>query len=275
MFSITSFQNPRIKQLLALHKGSERRRQELYLIEGLREVQRFWQACQSMHATPVGQEGFLELYIKSSCLKNQAIQSLVQIAGLSREIIELPDRLFDKISLRESPDGILGVAKQHMLTWADISRATPLRVLIAESVEKPGNLGALLRTADGVGASALILCEQSVEIWNPSVIRASMGCFFHIPTLVMSSQACQDLMIQESIQMVAASPESSLLYTQVTYGPRVALVVGSEDHGLSSIWNKPSIQHVRLPMLGQADSLNVVVAAGVCLYEILRSHERH
>lgn len=279
MLRITSAQNPRIKELLALREGKNRRKIGHYLVEGKREILRLALSGRKGGFTIAPPEGILQLYVSESALKEELFAATLKSFEPYKELIVLTDSLFEKISFRESCDGYLARVRQIQIEVSSLDQALKksrtCRLVAAEAVEKPGNLGALLRLSDAVGAQALILTDSKVDIFNPQVIRASMGSFFHTPTLVMSTPELIRWARIREIQLVAASPHSTKLYFQPQYSSKVALVVGSEGKGLSLPWEKEADEMIKLPMLGLADSINVSCAAAVCLYEILRQHGRY
>jgi TrmH family RNA methyltransferase len=282
MQQITSAHNSHIKHLLTLKDASHRTKSKLYLIEGLREVLRFFIGSQAQHINQAKGQTLHSLYISHRAIQNGLLDQIyeqIDRQGLTtslfkKSIFQISDLLFEKISFRESPDGVLAIAPQqvHKLIELKWSEEEPLRFLVAQSIEKPGNLGALLRLADATGVKAVLLADRRTDMWNPNVIRASMGSFFQVPIFQLSSQQILDYLIKNSVQVVATCVDSACLYWNVNYQKKFALVVGAEDVGLSAFWHQASILQVKLPMLGMADSLNVSTAAAVGLYEALRQH---
>lgn len=272
MLSITSSHNPRLRQAIELREPKARRQSGLYLIEGLREIERFFISAQSNKPGQAQGACLQTLFISQTAYKNELHSAIILNEKFCKEYVVISDELFAKISLRESPDGLIGIAEQKGVSWEALDWNGSVRLLVAQTIEKPGNLGALLRLADATGVKALILADRKTDIWNPNVIRASMGSFFHIPVLEMSSQEAISKLKDFEIQMVSAWPEAKTMHWDLHYSSRIAVIVGAEDHGLTSVWDTSDVEKIRLPMLGMADSLNVATAAGVCLYEILRQH---
>ncbi|MBV7328246.1 RNA methyltransferase [Chloroflexi bacterium TSY] len=174
------------------------------------------------------------------------------------------------MAYRERPEGLLAVASQHRRYLSEAASASDAFYVVAESIEKPANLGAILRSADGAGADGLILCDPCTDIFNPNVVRASVGTFFGVPVLESSSQEAIEWCRQRKIQTLAATPQADVLYTDVDLSKPTAVVVGTEQYGLSDQWLAQADVQIKLPMFGQVNSLNVAIAASVLLYEVVR-----
>ncbi|MCH9612708.1 MAG: 23S rRNA (uridine(2479)-2'-O)-methyltransferase [Chlamydiia bacterium] len=262
---ISSKQNPRVKGLIRLRDKKERDETGYFLIEGYRENRR---------AIDAG-EGLVTLYVSPGHFLGENEGALIADAKKQgTEIVELEKEVFSKVSYRDRPDGLLGVGVQKNRTAADlntlIQNTTNPIFIVAEAIEKPGNLGSLLRSADGAGVDGVIVCDRCTDIYNPNVIRASVGTFFSTPTFQLSNQEVLDLFSANQIQMVATTPHTNLLYTDADLTGPIAIVVGTEQLGLSDEWlNRANIQ-VRIPMCGIADSLNVASATTLVVYEALR-----
>jgi TrmH family RNA methyltransferase len=252
MEPITSLQNERVKRIIKLQrKASARRTEGLTVIEGAREVSRAvengWQpvelwCCPELGADkPAGEDYF-------QC---------------SREV-------FEKMSYREGPDGILAVGPLVGKTLAELELPENPLILVAEGLEKPGNLGALLRTADGAGAAAVIVCDSATDLNNPNVIRASIGTLFYLPVAEATSEETVAFLKGKGIKILSAVPDAEAVYTDVDLTVPVAIVVGAEDKGLSGVWKSGADLNVKIPMLGKNDSLNVSVSAAILLYEAVR-----
>lgn len=274
MFSITSIQNPKIKHAASLHEARSRREEGLYLIEGERELSRYLDALASKAKGP-GQAGPLIRTFICEALLDEATRSLLANAEpMLGECILVTENVMAKISFRQSPASVLSIARKYEGSLKDIDLGQTARFVVAQGLEKPGNLGALWRVADAVGASAMILCGPKSDIWNPSVIRASMGSFFHLPAVFVKDLEMIAWAKENQVQLIAATPETPALYYDVPISSRCALVLGSEDQGLDAFWRNAIetqvVQGVRLPMMGAADSLNVSCAGSILLYDILR-----
>jgi TrmH family RNA methyltransferase len=185
-------------------------------------------------------------------------------------LFEVDAQPFQKMAVAPRPDGLLALAPQIRRTLADYRPRPNALFLVAETVEKPSNLGAIIRSADGAGADALIVCDPQVDIFNPDVVRASVGTFFSLPLLIAGAKDAIRWCRTHDILTVAATPQADLLYTDVEMRCAVAIAVGNEQHGLSAEWLYGADLGVKLPMYGQINSLNVAVAAAILLYEVVR-----
>ena len=251
MKRITSLQNPLVKEAVRLRKKSEREKSGLFLVEGHAEFTKLLNAGWD----------YEHLFICPEMAPKMNLDGQ----------IECTPEVFDKISYRESPDGVLAIARKKIQTLYDFKKG-PLYI-IAESIEKPGNLGTILRTADAVGVDGLIVCDPCTDIYNPNVVRASLGTLFSVPIVEASNEEALQWLQERHIQTVAAMPEAPQSYTKTDLSKPSAIIVGAEHQGLSPFWEKASTKKVHLPMRGSADSLNVSVATAVLLYEALRQRE--
>jgi TrmH family RNA methyltransferase len=192
----------------------------------------------------------------------------VEQAGVA--LYEVGEAPFQKMVGGGRPDGLLALAPQIHGTLKGYCPPPQGLFLVAESVEKPSNLGAIIRSADGAGADGLIVCDPQVDIFNPDVVRASVGTFFTLPLLVARPQEAIRWCRAQGILTVAATPQAAMLYTEVDMRGAVAIAVGNEQHGLTPDWLDGADLSVKLPMHGQINSLNVAVAAAILLYEVVR-----
>jgi TrmH family RNA methyltransferase len=258
---IQSRQNPRIQAVARLRDRPEREARGLFIAEGLRELSRARER----------QVEVLEVYFCPELFRGVEAAELVsgcRAAGI--DCCEVGRSAFEKISGREGPDGLLGIAK----TWdCSLERlqlsANPL-LLVAESVEKPGNLGALLRTADSAGCDALIVCDPITDLFNPNVVRSSQGALFSVPVAVCTSQQAAAWMKAKGVRSLATSPAATKAYWDVDCRGPVALLLGSEKDGLTDFWLKGADEKISIPQAGLSDSLNVSNAAAICLFEAVR-----
>ena len=193
-----------------------------------------------------------------------------QMQNLATELIEVEGRVFEKMAYRENPDGWLATVPIPHLTLADLRLSDLPFLVVVEAVEKPGNLGAILRSADAAGVDGVILCDPIVDLGNPNVLRASRGTVFSVPVVEASSRAALDWLQSHNIAVVAATPEAPRLYTQVDLRGPVAVAVGTERQGLSHVWRTGSAFNARIPMKGQVNSLNVAQATTLFLFEVIR-----
>lgn len=264
---IQSLQNPRIKALAKLRKSSARRKSGEMLVEGFREIQRAFQAGWT----------FKEIYFCPELFIQPAINGfLADLATSGIPLIQCSKNVFRKISYREGPDGLIAVSSLVGCKLADLSPPPQPLLLIAEGIEKPGNIGTLLRTADACGVDAVIICDPKTDINNPNVIRASIGTLFFMPISITSSSEALQWLSAKNIRIFTALPDASARYTDVNMQQTgCAIVVGSEDCGLSPAWKNSPCNGIHIPMLGKNDSLNVSTAASVILYEAVRQRNIH
>ena len=251
---ITSLQNPRVKHIVKLRDDKKTRRAEgLMLVEGYDEIRL---ALASGHQP-------------QTLLSAPEIASR-QIDGVSAERLTVSRTVFEKMSYRENPDGWLGVfpIPHNSLDELQLSE-TPL-VIVAESIEKPGNLGAMLRTADAAHVDAVLLCDPRVDTWNPNVVRASRGAVFSVPMLEAENTAALAWLRERKLRVLAATPSADVLYTAVNLREPIAIAVGTEDEGLTDFWMSNADLPVMIPMLGKVNSLNVSVSTALIVYEAVR-----
>jgi TrmH family RNA methyltransferase len=258
---ITSLQNPHIKQCVKLLQRKERDRQRTMLIEGYRAI-----LCALQNGYPLA-----TLYYSPELFYGEQESHLLSKAKHSgAALYEVAAEPFQKMAVAPRPDGLLALAPQIRRTLADHRSRPNALFLVAEAVEKPSNLGAIIRSADGAGADALIVCDPQVDIFNPDVVRASVGTFFTLPLLSASPQEAIHWCRAHGVLTLAATPQADMLYTDVDMRGSVAIAVGNEQHGLSQEWIMGADLGVKLPMYGQINSLNVAVAAAILLYEVVR-----
>lgn len=258
---ISSLQNPRIKNAVKLRQRSHRDDSGQMLIEGAREITL---ALENGHIP-------LEIYYCTTLLKNDEQKKLLdQCIALKITPFECSIPVFEKISYRENPGGLLAVAPVISNGLESFSPPEQALVIVAESIEKPGNLGSILRTADAAGAHAVIVCDHCTDINNPNVVRASLGTIFALPVIESSSEEALSWLKKNNLQTIAAVPDAELKYTSADLSAATAIIVGSEQSGLSRIWLDNTDLQVGIPMLGQADSLNVSVSTAILVYETLR-----
>ena len=262
---LTSPQNPRIKQAIHLRERKERDQSDTFLIEGYRELLRAIEQKQKIETLFISPELFLG--------ENEG-KLIEKIAQQGAQIFQCPKNLFQKISYRDRPDGLLGIAKQFHLTFKDLKRTfkteqAPLLV-IAEAIEKPGNLGTILRSSDAVGVDGVIVCDRCTDIFNPNVVRASVGTLFTIPVLEAEGQKTLSWLKEQGIYILAATPSATQVFTEIDMTKPLAIAVGTEQLGLSKLWMESADLQVKIPMHGVADSLNVAMATTLLLYEANR-----
>lgn len=258
---ITSLQNPRVKQLVKLRERRDRDDAGLFLIEGYREVRRALE--KGVHPREFYYSPDWFLGENEPALIEQAKQAGAQLFELSKEA-------FAKVAYRERPDGLLAVAAQWKHGLDDLKLGTPPFLLVAEAIEKPGNLGTILRSADAAGCDAVIVCDPVTDVFNPNVVRASTGVLFSVPIVVADSATVHAWLKEKGIRTAATTPHTENIYTSTDLRGALAIVMGSEQYGLSEFWIKGADVLVRIPMAGQADSLNVAMATIITLFEAVR-----
>jgi RNA methyltransferase, TrmH family len=254
---ISSTQNPKIKGLLALEKPRERRRQQLFVIEGKKEIGMALAADYK-----IGNIFFCEDLVSIQELKPLGLPEKFH-ARITREV-------FDKIAIRENSGGVVAVAemKPHALNQLVLSK-NPL-LLILEGVEKPGNLGAILRTADAAGVDAVIICDPQTDFYNPNVIRSSIGCIFTKQVAAATSEETIAWLKKNNIDILCTYLEASKPYHTIDFKKPSAIVMGTESTGLTEVWTKNSDANIIIPMSGKIDSMNVSTAAAVVVFEAKR-----
>lgn len=258
---VSSLQNSGIKEVVKLRQRSHRDDQALLIVEGYREVKRALD-----NQVPV-----LRLFYCPALYQGKNEPALVaRCAELNVPLFECTEPVFMKIAYRDRPEGLLALCPQVRRTLADLQLPANPFVVVAEHIEKPGNLGTMLRTADAAGVDALVVCDRCTDINNPNVVRASIGTLFTVPIAEASTADTLAWLKQHGIRALAASPHATKNYTEVDLTGPVAIVVGAEQFGLSDAWMGQADELVRIPMLGQADSLNVAAAATILLYEVVR-----
>jgi TrmH family RNA methyltransferase len=258
---ITSLQNPRVKGVVKLRERREREKTGKFLVEGYRELLR-----------AVEGNGVLEtlFYSPAHFLGSNEEELIDRIASFHIELIEVSKDVFSKLSYRDRPDGLLAIANQVHAKLEELELSDPPLILVAEAIEKPGNLGSILRSCDAAGVDALLVCDRCTDIHNPNVIRSSIGTFFTVPVIETSSEEALKWLRMHQIPIVSSSPDAKEIYTNVDQAGPIALAVGTEQLGLSDLWMDAANTLIKIPMLGQADSLNVAAATTLLLYEVIR-----
>ncbi len=259
--TITSLQNPRIKQLVKLRDRRPRDEAGVFLVEGYREIRRALEKNIPLQ----------ELYFSPAWFLGENETALLEKASAAgARLLELSKDCFAKVAYRERPDGLLAVAPQWKRDLADLVLPAAPFLLVVEAIEKPGNLGTILRSADAAGCHAVIVCDPVTDLFNPNVVRASTGVLFSVPCVVAESISVSSWLKDKGIRSIATTPAASQLYTKSDLRGPLAIVMGSEQYGLSEFWLKHADLTVSIPMAGQADSLNVAMATIITLFEALR-----
>ncbi len=264
MDPITSAQNPKVRKLLALQqKSSERRKEGLFVVEGVREL---------LHCLAVGYEADTLFYCPSILEGMEGAQEVLALTGKIRSFEVTPD-IYGKIAYRESTEGVVAEMKVQHRTLQDLRLPPDPLIVVLESVEKPGNLGAILRSADAAGVDAVVVCDPLTDLYNPNLIRSSIGAIFTVPCVACSSGDCIAFLRQNGIRILTAQLQDSHLYYDTDMRCGTAIVMGTEATGLTQAWRQAADAHIRIPMLGRLDSLNVSVSAAILMYEAVRQRK--
>jgi RNA methyltransferase, TrmH family len=262
---ITSTANPRIKAVVGLRERRDREARGLALVDGAREIGR---------AIAAGVE-IVELYVAPElATSSEAGAGLAAARAAGFEVTTVSRTVFARLAFGDRSDGLLATIRTPSISLDRLALPPVPLVAVVEGIEKPGNLGAILRSADGAGVDALIAADPRTDLFNPNAIRASLGTIFSVPVATATSAKTISWLTDHGISIVVARVDGSVAYDQVDYRGPLAIVLGSEAHGLAGTWSGPSIQAVSLPMLGIADSLNVSAAAAILLYEARRQRSR-
>ena len=249
---ITSGQNPKIKDLMLLEtKSRERKARGLFVVEGLREYER---ACAAGFET-------VALFVRDG---------VVLPPGLPEPDFIVSAEVYEKIAMRGGTEGVVAEMRVRETSLDSLSMSRSPLVLVLESVEKPGNLGAVLRSADAAGIDAVLVCDPLTDIYNPNVVRASLGAVFSVPVACCTSEEAYAWLSRREISILTAQLQDSSLYYDVDMVRPTAIVFGTEDKGLSSFWRERADAHIRIPMAGAMDSLNVSVSAAILAFEAVR-----
>lgn len=258
---ISSTQNQLIKQIVLLkEKSRERRKSGLFVVEGLREIQLTLQGHYDIETL---------LFFPEICPED----SLPKLNDTT-QIIEISKDVYQKIAHRDTTEGIVAIAKSksHQLENLKLNNKNPL-ILIAEAPEKPGNIGALLRTADAANVDAFILANPKTDLYNPNIIRSSVGCVFTNTIATASTNDIIAFLKSNNINIYSAILQDAAYYHQQDFTKASAIVVGTEADGLSQAWRDASTQNIIIPMSGKIDSMNVSVAAGILVFEAKRQRD--
>ena len=259
--TITSPQNPKIKLLLQLQqKSSERRKAGLFVVEGRREL---------MHCL---EAGFVVDTVFCCSDVETGVEPMPSLPEGVR-LFEVSKEIYEKIAYRGSTEGVIAEVKTRQLTLDGLQLPKQPLVVVLERVEKPGNLGAILRSADAAGVDAVIVCDPLTDLYNPNLIRSSVGGIFSVPCVACTSDECIRFLKSHGIQILTAQLQDSSLYYNIDMRRATAIVMGTEATGLTDQWRKAADAHIRIPMLGRIDSLNVSVSAAILMYEAVRQRQ--
>ena len=257
---ISSVHNPRVKAAAALRDSRQRQQQGRILIDGVRELSR------AVHSGVC----VVEVFLCPELLGPGEAQPQKLLAQSGAEILEVTPQVFEKLAFGDRAEGVLGVAVTPSRRLDELQLPGNSLVAVIEGVEKPGNVGAVLRSADAAGVSALVVADPRTDLYNPNTIRASLGTVFSMPVAAATSEETLAWLRRNRLAIFAARVDGSISYIQADFRGPAAIVLGSEAQGLTSVWSGDDIRAIRLPMLGRADSLNVSATAAVLFYEALR-----
>ena len=257
---LASVRNPRVKDVVKLRSRRHRDRERRFVVEGTREL-----SCAADSGLALA-----TLYYCEDLLRDGARTVVERIAATAVDCQPTSRPVFEKMSYRHTPDGVLGVAPMPDLDLGRLPETDDALWLVAAGIEKPGNLGAMLRTADAAGVAGMVLADPTTDVFNPNVVRASMGTLFSVPVAAASASDVRQWFQTRRIRVVAGRPDASVAYTEADLRGAVAMVVGSEHRGLGAGWSAPGDEAVRIPLSGRADSINTAMAATVLLFEARR-----
>lgn len=263
---ISSLQNPLVKSIVKLQqKATERKSTGIFVVEGRREVSlalRHGIRVENLIVCP-------DLYAPDPIYP-------VELKGLDdSKIVEVSDEVYRKMAYREGVEGILLLGKSNPHGLEDYQPTENPLIIVLEGVEKPGNLGAILRTTDAAGVEAIFLCDARTDLYNPNAIRASLGCVFSQTIIECSSRQAIDWLKGRGIPSYSASPDTPHLYFDADFSNASAIAFGTEDKGLSNIWLKEALQVIKIPMGGLIDSLNVSASVAIVTFEAVRQRKMH
>jgi TrmH family RNA methyltransferase len=258
---ITSVHNPRVKAAARLRERHGRDDQGRIIIDGVREI----------HRAIVGGVRLLEVYCFSELCRDHDSQSLLgEARKAGADVYEVTPHVMGKLAFGQRVEGVVAVAEPPQRTLADLRLSENPLVAVVEGAEKPGNLGAILRTADAAGLAATIVADPATDLYNPNVLRASLGAVFTVPVCACSRPEALAWLVEQEFKIFTARVDGSIPYSQADFRGRVAIVLGSEAHGLSDLWRGDHLTPIQVPLLGQVDSLNLSATAAVLFYEALR-----
>jgi RNA methyltransferase, TrmH family len=263
--SITSVQNPRVKDAVRLRASRHRAKQGRFLINGAREL------LQALR----GQVPLVELFLCAGlCKLPEAQEVLARVGEFKTDVWHVPPDVFEKMAYGARHDGVLAVAETSNRLLAELEPAGRGLIAVLEGLEKPGNVGAVLRSADAAGVAAVLVAEAGTDLFNPNCIRASLGTVFTLPVCTTSAGEALEWLRRRGARIFAARLEAKRPYTEVDLVENAAVGLGSEARGLSEAWRAKDVTPIKLPMRGTADSLNVSAASAVLFYEALRQREQ-
>ncbi len=261
---ITSVKNEGIKDAIALRDRKGRDAQGLTLIDGISELKLALEAGITIE----------RVFLCPKRMDAQTLNALdKKFVAKALKVLEVSEPVFEKLSFGDRLDGVVAVAQTPKRHLKNLKLTNRSLLVIVESVEKPGNLGAILRTCDAAGVDGLIVCDARTDVYNPNVIRASLGAIFTVPVAVCSNQEALDFLRTNKVKVIATLPDAVQSYWKADYKNSSAILLGSEQNGLSEFWQKNADEKIQIPMTGQVNSLNVSISAALAVYEVLRQRK--
>ncbi len=258
MKQITSAQNPYIKSLIQLQEKAKARKQSgTFLIEGMREIELAIKGNYELETL---------LFVPEVINNLQIFKS----PNLQIELIEISKEVYQKLAYRDTTEGIIAVAKTKSLQLSELKLSKNPLIVIMEAIEKPGNIGAMLRTCDAANVDAVIIANPKTDLYNPNIVRSSVGCLFTNQIAMATTEETINFLIQNKINFYSATLQNSTSYHTQDFTQPTALVVGTEAIGLTKPWLDQATQNIIIPMQGEIDSMNVSVAAAILIFEAKR-----
>lgn len=260
---ISSFSNPKIKELNLLIKNNQKRKKEkLFMVEGAQEINAALDSGFKLDTCFICRDIFLDEKLEKKINRSE-----------KTVVFEVTKAVYESIAYRESRQGIIATVNSKVKGLKDLQLSDNALIIVLESVEKPGNLGAILRTADASGVDAVIVCDPLVDIFNPNVIRSSVGCVFYQQIVVATSTETINWLRTKGVKIFATALPAKKMYYDYNYKKSSAIVMGSEAHGLSQEWFDNADELIKIPMLGKTDSLNVSTSAAIVIFEAVRQRQ--
>ena len=245
--------------MILQQKSAERKKEGIFIVEG----------CQEINHCIHNKLQIVTLYY-CKALWDQDYSSLLSQAAQS---VEVTEKVYEKMAYRGSTEGLIATVRTRQRSLDDLQLSESPLIIVLEKVEKPGNLGAILRSADAAHADAVIVCDPLTDLYNPNIIRSSVGAVFTVPCVTCPSEECIHYLKKKHIQILTAQLQDSRLYYDTDMKKATAIVMGTESTGLTTIWRQAADAHIRIPMLGQIDSLNVSVSTAILVFEAVRQRQ--
>lgn len=260
---ITSIHNPLIKEVKKLHTPQIRKQEKKFLLEGAKPM-----------SVALKNKISIEKIFFCPTLLTQVEQQILENLS-AKELYEVSEKVIEKLSYRQHPDGLVFIAQApKTYSLSDLPKTKTPLLIILQGLEKPGNIGAIMRVADAVGVNALCLADPLPDLYNPNIIRSSLGAVFSLPIVTTTSKELQPWLMRHNLEIIATSPSATSTYTDIDYTKGCAIIIGSEKDGLTESWFKVASKHVTIPLHGHVDSLNAATSAAIVLYEALRQRTR-